>query len=60
MSHSLSSFSALGRKRARASGVFSGGCMLGSEGWLARFLAFVIAAVVPISQSVYSLWPQQM
>lgn len=39
---------------------FSGGCMLGSEGWLARFLAFVIAAVVPISQSVYSLWPQQM
>lgn len=53
MNHSLSSFSALGRKRARASGVFSGGV----EGWLARF---VIAAVVPISQSVYSLWPQQM
>lgn len=65
MTHSLSSVAAVGRKRVRASAL--GGCLWGFEGggevgsfFGLFFAAFVIAAVVPLSGSVYSLWLKQM
>lgn len=57
-------FLPFGRKRVRASGLggVSGGLVGGlrMEGWLARFLAcfaaFVIAVVVPLSHTLFTLF----
>lgn len=61
MTHSLSSLSAVGRKSIRVGGIVRGvGGGLRMEGRLARFLArfaaFLIAVVVPLSHTLFTLF----